>query len=162
MCFPRHRAFQSSAKGRFSGPRSSAPKVTCLVWPFEPPHPYIERSDRVPPDRLQAAENAANGGRDESPKLIFDNRRTANCFGKDQLYYVSRAGRDRIACRLNGGVSRQQQEPTEALHQCGSARESLSFGRGMSILRSFAPLPRFPASIQWLPARVSRGVHFRV
>ena len=69
---------------------------------------------RVPVDRPPAAENSAIGGGDASPKLIFDDRRTANRFGMDQLYYVPSAGRDRIACRLNGGVSRQQQEPPEA------------------------------------------------
>jgi hypothetical protein len=107
-------------------------------------------SHRVPVNRLQAAENAAIGGGDESPKLIFDERRTANRFGKDQLYYVPRAGRDRNACRMNGGVSRQQQEPTEvtAPMRLRSRIPFLREGR-MSILRSFAPLPRFPASIEW-------------
>jgi hypothetical protein len=74
----------------------------------------ILSSDRSPADRPPDAKNAAIGGGDASSKLIFDVRRTSNRLGIDRIYYVPRPGRDRIACRLNGGVSRQQQEPTEA------------------------------------------------
>ena len=136
----------------FAGLESHLPGLAlCIAVSFH------RVGDRVPVDRPPVAENTAIGGGDASTKLIFDDCRTANRFGMDQIYYVPRAGSDRIACRLNGGVSRQQNRP-KRLHQCSSVPESLSFGEGMSILRSFAPLPRFPASIQWLPARVPRGV----